>query len=176
MAISLQLGLRESQRVIGSVCFNCSSHPMGPAIARTYFKTLFFSTGLQNMCVRTQSCAPWTLQTQKHLQMRRLGDLNPMESVPDQDSAKKRGKKNKFSPIQAIPGLFSYRFHIFVTCWAGGAASTPPASCAGFQMCLSQPASSDSPLAGRNLKTTAALAIIPRIARIGQIKFKFAFV
>ena len=31
-----------------------------------------------------------TLQTQKHRQIRRLGNPNPMEDVPDQDSAKSR--------------------------------------------------------------------------------------
>ena len=37
--------------------------------------------------VRARNWPPRTLQTQKHRQIRRLRDPNPMEDVPDQDSA-----------------------------------------------------------------------------------------
>jgi len=38
--------------------------------------------------IRARNWPPRTLQTQKHRQLRRLRGLNPLEDVPDQDSAK----------------------------------------------------------------------------------------
>jgi len=46
--------------------------------------TYFFSTRFQ-ILVRAWNWLPWMLQIQKHWQTRRLGDLNPIGDVPDQD-------------------------------------------------------------------------------------------
>jgi len=53
------------------------------------------------------------LRTQKRRQIRRLGDPNPMDDVPDQDSAKILGKKFKLD--SAYPSKTGYIFRFLPT-------------------------------------------------------------
>ena len=48
----------------------------------------FFVRQGSKICIRARHSPPRTLQTETHRQIRRLRPANPMEGVPDQDSAK----------------------------------------------------------------------------------------
>jgi len=65
----------------------CIAHKcMHPGLAWAYFEVLL-PTNFQNMDSST-NWPPKTPQAQKHWQIRRLGDLNAMDHVPEQDWAK----------------------------------------------------------------------------------------
>ena len=58
------------------------------------------------MCIRTRNWPPRALQTQKHRQIRRLRNPNPMEDIPDQDSAKNVQRNwNCIFRFRAIVGI-----------------------------------------------------------------------
>lgn len=70
-----------------------------PVLLATIFE-LCFRPG-SNIWIRRWNRSPWTLQTQKHLQLARLGDPDPMQEVPAQDSA--QNPKRKFKPDNTYP-------------------------------------------------------------------------
>jgi len=45
------------------------------------------------------------LRTQKHRQIRRLGELNPMDDAPDQDSAQVPEKIKRYFAYPSNPGI-----------------------------------------------------------------------
>ena len=80
-----------------SVARRGSTHPIWFCIpvllARTFL--LFFRPDSQ-IWIWARNWPSQMLRTQKHRQFRRLGEPNPMDDVPDQDSAKIRGKSLNF--------------------------------------------------------------------------------
>lgn len=62
-----------------------------------------------------QNCPPRMLQTQKHLQIQCLGDPNPIEEPPDQDSAPNPQKQIEFDfayPCKAGKPMDTRRGHV----------------------------------------------------------------
>ena len=66
----------------------CNYPNYPPLLGRTL--KLLFRQG-SKICIRTRNWPPRTLQMQRHWQIRRLRDSNPMGDVLDQDSSNKPG-------------------------------------------------------------------------------------